>query len=152
MICGVGAREPYPGEPGTKARLTVGHRIAEIRKGEASLDNLQTECARCNEQAQDTPPHPESLGEVLAVVKQLGAADKAALLTWLECGYRHRNKVDFAYDRTRRLAPSEKEHIMAFLRSATKGMRQVGGAEVDDPRNLSAATEEPFADAPDDSS
>lgn len=72
VICGVGAREPYPGEPGTEARLTVGHRTAEARYGEASLDNLQTECARCNEPARDTPPNPEVLGEVMAAVKQLG--------------------------------------------------------------------------------
>ncbi|WP_197505758.1 HNH endonuclease [Mycobacterium sp. 852002-53434_SCH5985345] len=122
VICGVGAGEPYPGEPGTAARLTVGHRTAGARHGGASVDNLQTECARCNEPVGDTPPNPEVLGEVMASVKQLGAADKAALLAWLESGYRHRSKVDFAYDRTRKLAVSEKEQVMEFLRSATKGM------------------------------
>ncbi|MGD1282056.1 HNH endonuclease [Mycobacterium seoulense] len=122
VICGVGAGEPYPGEPGTAARLTVGHRTAGARHGAASVDNLQTECARCNEPVGDTPPNPEVLGEVMASVKQLGAADKAALLAWLESGYRHRSKVDFAYDRTRKLAVSEKEQVIEFLRSATKGM------------------------------
>lgn len=136
VICGVGAGEPYPGEPGTAARLTAGHRTAEARHGAASLDNLQTECSRCNEPSRDTPPHPEVLGEVMAAVKQLGAADKAALLTWLESGYRHRNKVDLAYDRTRRLATSEKEQVMEFLRSATTGMRQPGGVQIDSFRNL----------------
>lgn len=63
-----------------------------------------------------------------------------------------RNKVDFAYDRTRRLAPWERDHIVAFLPSATKGMRQAGGVEVDNPPTLPAATEEPLADGPDDSS
>jgi hypothetical protein len=122
VICGVGAGEPFPGEPGTAARLTAGHRTADARQGKASLDNLQTECSRCNEPARDTPPHPEVLGEVMAAVKQLGAAEKAVLLMWLESGYRHRSKVDFAFDRTRKLAASEKEQIMEFLRSATKGM------------------------------
>lgn len=126
VICGAGAGEPYPGEPGTAARLTAGHRTAEARQGEVSLDNLQTECARCNEPARDTPPHPEVLGEVMAVVKQLGAAEKAALLAWLASGYRHRSKVDFAFDRTRKLATSEKEQVMDFLRSATEGMRNSG--------------------------
>jgi hypothetical protein len=122
VICGVGAGEPYPGEPGTAARLTVGHRTAEARYGEASPDNLQTECARCNEPVGDTPPNPEVLGEVMAAIRQLRAADKAALLAWLESGYRQRSKVDFAFDRTRKLAASEKEQVIEFLRSATEGM------------------------------
>ncbi|WP_082959181.1 HNH endonuclease [Mycobacterium sp. 852002-51613_SCH5001154] len=122
VICGVGAGEPYPGEPGTAARLTLGHRRAEARYGEASPDNLQTECARCNEPVGDTPPNPENLAEVMAAVKQLGAADKAALMAWLESGYRQRSKVDFAFDRIRKLAESEKEQVVEFLRSATKGM------------------------------
>lgn len=122
VICGVGAREPYPGEPGTAARLTAGHRTADARHGEASPDNLQTECARCNEPVGDTPPNPENLAEVMAAVKQLGAADKAALAAWLESGYRQRSKVDFAFDRARKLAESEKAQVVDFLRSAIKGM------------------------------
>lgn len=122
VICGVGAGEPYPGEPGTAAKLTAGHRTAGARHGETSLDNLQTECARCNEPVGDTPPNPEVLGEVVAVVKQLRAVDKLALLTWLESGYRHRSKVDFAYDRTRKLSTTEKVEVIEFLREATEGM------------------------------
>ncbi|GFM20571.1 putative uncharacterized protein [Mycobacterium sp. PO1] len=44
------------------------------------------------------------------------------MLAWLESGHRHRSKVDFAYDRTRKLAASEKEQVIEFLRDATKGM------------------------------
>ncbi|MDY6869036.1 MAG: HNH endonuclease [Actinomycetota bacterium] len=119
VICGVGAGEPYPGEPNARARLTTGHRTAAARSGPASPDNLQAECSRCNEPVGDTPPNPEVLGEVMASVKQLRAADKAELLAWLESGYRHRSKVDFAYDRTRKLAVSEKEQVMEYLRQAT---------------------------------
>ena len=114
--------ESTTAEPGTEARLTAGHRTADARHGEASPDNLQTECARCNEPVGDTPPNPENLAEVMAAVKQLGAADKAALVAWLESGYRQRSKVDFAFDRARKLAASEKEQVIEFLRSATKGM------------------------------
>ena len=124
VVCGIGAGEPYPGEAGTAARLTAGHRTADARSGSASPDNLQTECARCNEPVGDTPPNPENLAEVMAAVKQLGAADKAALLGWLESGYRHRSKVDFAFDRARKLAETEKEHVIALLRTSTTGINQ----------------------------
>jgi hypothetical protein len=120
VICGVAAGEPYPGEPGTAARLTVGHRTPGVRRGNASPDNLQTECARCNEPVRNIAPNPEVLAEVMAAVKQLGAADKATLLTWIESGRRQRNKVDFAFDRTKRLAKSEQEQVAQFLRSAVK--------------------------------
>jgi hypothetical protein len=118
----VGAGEPYPEEPGTAARLTAGHRTADARHRNASLDNLQTECARCNEPVGDTPPNPENLAEVMATVKQLGAADKATLVAWLQSGYRQRSKVDFAFDRARKLAESEKAQVISFLRAATKGL------------------------------
>ncbi|NDJ91461.1 HNH endonuclease [Mycolicibacter kumamotonensis] len=119
VICGVGAGEPYPGEPDTAARLTAGHRTPGARLGDVSLDNLQTECSRCNEPARDIQPNPEVLAEVLAAVRQLGAADKRSLLAWLESGHRQRNKVDLAFDRTRRLAQSEREQVAQFLRDAT---------------------------------
>src|SRR5699024_202328 len=51
VICGVGAGEPYPEEPDSRARMTIGHRRAGARLADASPDNLQTECARCNEPA-----------------------------------------------------------------------------------------------------
>lgn len=121
VICGVGVGEPYPGEPGTAARLTAGHRRAGNRRGAPTLDNLQAECARCNEPVGDTPPDPETFAEVKAEVSRLGAADKATLLDWLESGYRQRNKVDLAYDRIRRLAPSEKDEFIVYLREATEG-------------------------------
>lgn len=119
VLCGVGAGEPYPGEPGTAAKLTAGHRTAGARSDDVSLDNLRTECSRCNEPSGDTPPNPEVLAEVMASVKRLGAADKATLLAWLDSGHRQRNRVDMAYDRIKGLAQSEQEQMVQFLRSAT---------------------------------
>jgi len=121
VICGVGAGEPYPGELGTAARLTAGHRRAGNRLGAPTLDNLQAECSRCNEPVGDTPPNPETFEEVKAQVSRLGAAEKATLLDWLEGGYRQRNRVDLAYDRIRRLAPSERDEFIDYLREATEG-------------------------------
>jgi hypothetical protein len=121
VICGVGAGEPYPEEPGTAARLTVGHRTAGARLAVASPDNLQTECSRCNEPVGDTPPNPEVLAEVMAAIRRLGSRDKATLLEWIDSGHRLRNNVDIAFDRIRRLAVSEQEQVVQFLRSATSG-------------------------------
>jgi hypothetical protein len=121
VVCGAGRGEPYPGEPGTKARLTIGHRTAGARRGGASPDNLQTECARCNEPVGDTPPNPETLDEVMAAIKKLGPRDKELLLAWIEKGYRQRNKVDLAFDRVRRLSESEQTDVLERLREATQG-------------------------------
>jgi hypothetical protein len=120
VICNVGGGEPYPGEPTTSARLTIGHRTAGARQGDASPDNLQTECARCNEPVGDTPPNPESFPEVMAAIKQLGPKDKGTLLTWIESGHRQRNKVDMAFDRIRRLSESERAQVLEQLRDAIR--------------------------------
>ncbi|MBJ7287995.1 HNH endonuclease signature motif containing protein [Williamsia sp.] len=120
VVCGVGAGEPYDREPDSKARMTVGHRVAGARLASASPDNLQTECSRCNEPAGDTPPNPERLDEVMSVVSRLGVKDKTALLDWLTAGRRIRNKVDVAYDRIRRLSTTEREAVVQRLREATR--------------------------------
>lgn len=120
VVCGIGAGEPYDGEPDTRARLTIGHRTAGARLGGVSMDNLQAECSRCNEPVNDTPPNPETFGEVMSVVSKLKNTERESLLQWLDSGYRHRNRVDVAYDRVRRLSPSEKTEIAEYLRAATQ--------------------------------
>lgn len=119
VICGIGAGEPYDGDPDKRARLTAGHRIPGARRGKATADELQTECSRCNETVNDTHTDPESLGEVMSVVKKLSARSKDDLLDWLGRGYRLRNSTDVAFDRIRRLSPLEREEIVKYLRSAT---------------------------------
>lgn len=120
VICGIGVGEPYGDEPGSQARLTVGHRTAGARLADASLDNLQTECSRCNEPVGDVPPNPEVFGEVMAAVSQLGSRDKLTLLEWIESGRRHRNKLDDAFDRVRRLSESERRLVIERLRELTR--------------------------------
>lgn len=129
VVCGVGAGEPYPGEPNSKARMTIGHRTAGARLSKTDPDNLQAECARCNEPVGDTPPNPEQLDEVMAVVTRLGGSDKQVLLDWLIGGRRIRNKVDMAYDRVRRLSASERATVILRLEQAT------GGAIAGQPRS-----------------
>ncbi|WP_123813553.1 HNH endonuclease [Myceligenerans xiligouense] len=76
VLCGVGARESYPGESDTNARLTIGHRIPQerlrSRAAADDLDNWHTECARCNELARDQMPDPHRYDEVLGSVLRIG--------------------------------------------------------------------------------
>lgn len=116
VVCGVGAGEPYPEDPETRARMTIGHRRAGSRLTDASPDNLQTECARCNEPTGDAIPDPEVLDAVMASVRRLAARDRRALLEWIDAGHRQRSALDDAYDRVRRLSESERSIVAMRLR------------------------------------
>ena len=116
QVCGARAGEEYEGEPGSCVRLTVGHRVPGARLANASPDNLQAECSRCNEPVGDSMPDPETVAEVMSAVSRLGPTAKAELLTWMESGYRHRSKTDIAYARIRRLSKTDQQKIAAHLK------------------------------------
>lgn len=120
VICGAVAGEPYPDDPKARARLTVGHRIPGARLANASPDNLQAECSRCNETVGDSHPNPETLEEVLAHIRPLGGGVKQSLLEWITNGRRDRTKTDIAYGRFRRLSAPEKESVIAYLRGVVE--------------------------------
>lgn len=117
VLCGVGGSEPYPGEPDSKAKLTVGHRLAQERSGSINLDNLRTECARCNEPLRHELRNPESLDEVLAEIQILRKTDLQLLLEWMQSGTRSRSKLDRVYDRARMLSPAERVQLIAALKT-----------------------------------
>jgi hypothetical protein len=119
VVCGVGNGEPYPDPPKVPAVITAGHRIAQEHGGTDDLDNLQTECKRCNEPLREEARQPEKLDSVYAVVKGLKKADKITLLQWLRTGQRLRSQLDILYDRARRLTPSEKTNLIERLEVAT---------------------------------
>lgn len=118
VVCGVGAGEPYPEDADSRARMTIGHRRAGARLADASPDNLQTECARCNEPSGDAIPDPEALDAVMASVRRLGAKDRRYLFAWIEAGHRQRSALDLAYDRVRRLSKSERDEVASRLRES----------------------------------
>jgi hypothetical protein len=118
VVCGVGSGEPYPDPPVGKAVLTIGHRIPQNMGGTDDIDNLRTECKRCNEQARDETGLPETLREVNAEVRSLTKNEKKALLQWLSAGQRVRNRVDVLYDRARMLSPSDREDLIKNLRAS----------------------------------
>ncbi|MGZ9829490.1 hypothetical protein ACXYTP_21475 [Tsukamurella ocularis] len=114
--CGALANEPYPGEPDTRARLTIGHRIAGNRlTRDISADEVEAQCARCNETAGDRHTDPENLGEVLPEVGNLGRKDAATLLDWLEHDRRLQSTLDRLHARVRRLSPSERAVVVEKL-------------------------------------
>ncbi|MCF3937177.1 HNH endonuclease [Gordonia tangerina] len=118
VICGRGAGEPYDeDQPEVTARLTIGHRVAGARLADASADNLRTECARCNEPVNDSPPDPETYRAVMAEVRRLPSAERRRLLEWIDAGWRLPTKTDQIWDRVRRLAVSEKKHVAEELRN-----------------------------------
>ncbi|MGV9533066.1 HNH endonuclease [Streptosporangium sandarakinum] len=121
FICGVGSGEPYPGEPNSQAVLTVGHRIPRELGGSTELDNLQTECKRCNEPVRQELGLPETLAELLPEVRRLRKQELETLLSWLQAGQRIRNRVDAAYDRARQLSVTERKQLVNTLRDMIHG-------------------------------
>ncbi|MEV4454674.1 HNH endonuclease signature motif containing protein [Microbispora sp. NPDC049633] len=124
VVCGVGSGEPYPENPDSKAVLTVGHRVARDLGGSVELDNLQTECKRCNEPLRHELGFPETLTELLPEVKRFRKSELEILLSWLQAKQRIRNRVDAAYDRARRLSEGEQEQLKHTLRKMIQGSRE----------------------------
>ncbi|MGW6648874.1 hypothetical protein AMK23_19610 [Streptomyces sp. CB02130] len=118
-ICGAGVDEEYPGEGGTKVRLTIGHLVPQerlkSRGARDDIDNWRVECSRCNETVRDEMPDPEQYDEVVAGLKRLTRKEVGELLNWMRKGERPRSKVDQAYDRARKLPHSDREALVNHL-------------------------------------
>lgn len=112
VICGVASSEPYIGKPDSHAVITVGHRQARAHKGSAKdIDNLETQCALHNEPVREEIL-PESLDEVLLDLKRLKKEELEKLETWLDQGYRSRDRLDQIHDRARALSPRERNELV----------------------------------------
>lgn len=117
VICGVGRGEPYPGQPGTVASITVGHRQARAHKGSAKdMDNLETQCAMHNETVREEFL-PESVDSVLEDLSRLRRREELEKLeTWLTQRYRSRDRLDQVHDQIRALSPSERKSVLEEVR------------------------------------
>ncbi|WP_328446197.1 HNH endonuclease [Amycolatopsis sp. NBC_00438] len=116
VVCGIAAGESYDDLPEKRARLTLGHRIPGKRllRG-ASVDELQAECARCNETVRDGVENPLTLPEILPDIRGLPRKDKQTLLDWLQAGRRNKSRLDIAYAEVRRLSAKAKSELMKEL-------------------------------------
>jgi len=121
VVCGIGRGEPYPDKPESKAVLTVGHRVPRELDGSTELDNLQTECKRCNEPVRQEMGVPETLRALLPEVRNLRKEELRSLLSWLEVGHRVRTRLDLIYDRARRLSTEERDDLKQTLRKMLGG-------------------------------
>lgn len=119
VLCGVGSRESYPGEPTSVARLTLGHRVPQERLRQYGqrddLENWRTECARCNEEVRDAAPDPQTYEEVMASVKVLTLFEKSQLRDWVTRGERVRTALDRAYDQVRMLSEGDRVRVLAYV-------------------------------------
>ena len=123
VICGVGKGEPYIGKPDSHAVITVGDRQTGAHKGLAKdIDNLETQCALHNEPVREEVL-PESIEEVILDLKRLNDDELDKLETWLEQGYRSRDRLDQIHDRARALSPRERDKLVREVR------KQLGGED-----------------------
>lgn len=121
QVCGVVGGEPYLDDPERTARLTLGHRTPGTRLSrKASLNDLRTECSRCNEPARDFFFDPVTLAELEPRIKALGKREKAQLLTWLEQGHRTQTRAEAYYGEAKRLSESERAALTQRLRASVR--------------------------------
>ncbi|KJY41800.1 hypothetical protein VR41_10900 [Streptomyces sp. NRRL B-1568] len=81
--CGVAAGEAYPGEPGSHARLTLGHVSPHKDGGAANPEDLITECARCNETVRHLTGVQMTKGQVWDRVEALPNKERKILFAWM---------------------------------------------------------------------
>lgn len=115
VICGYAAGEFY--EDGTPVHLTAGHIIASSHGGSSNLDNLQTECSRCNETVRADTGTAIDSAAAWESIKKLNKAEKVELYTWIQHRKRIRSKLDHAFDLYRSCTPAGKTEIEKSLKS-----------------------------------
>lgn len=116
QVCFTPGGEPYVDMPDKTARLTLGHRVPGKRlDSRATVDELQTECARCNETVRDELFDPVTLPEIWPTVRNLPRQAKKELLRWMQDGKRSVSRAEQAYADVRRLSQGEQQEALQRL-------------------------------------
>ena len=118
--CGILAGEPYPDDPETIARLTIGHLNPHKHGSGASPSDLVTECARCNESVKHFTGARLTSEQVWDRVADLGNRDKVKLLTWLVKGRRDPSAVEEAASLVFQLPAVQRDEIKQRLADAVE--------------------------------
>lgn len=116
--CGITAGEEYPDEPGSAARLTLGHVNPHKYGSKAQLDDLVTECARCNETAKQFTGVQLSAEQVWDRIQELPRREKEKLLQWMASGRRPMSPTENAWAHYRQLPAAQRDTITAWLGKA----------------------------------
>lgn len=113
QVCGVPAGMDYPGEPGKKAVLTIGHIIPNNRGGSDDDSNLRAECTRCGDQARDITMDPPSADSIFARAQHVGGLkEKKRLYGWMAAGHRTLNDTEAVFNDWARLPHAQRLEVM----------------------------------------
>ncbi|MFD9329127.1 HNH endonuclease [Streptomyces sp. NPDC060065] len=113
--CGVAAGEEYPGEPGSRARLTLGHVNPHKSGSGSSPADLITECARCNETVRHLTGPQMTQEQVWDRIKELPVRHKRELLLWMAADARTQTDTERAWGMYRQLPAELREGIKQDL-------------------------------------
>ncbi|MFF4348852.1 HNH endonuclease [Streptomyces sp. NPDC001530] len=113
--CGVAAGEAYPGEPGSRARLTLGHVNPHKSGSGSSPADLITECARCNETVRHLTGPQMTSEQVWDRIKELPLRHKKDLLLWMAADARAQTDTERAWGMYRQLPGELREGIKRDL-------------------------------------
>lgn len=84
QMCGAGAGDPDPHNPGRKVRLHVGHIVDRSLGGEDVLTNLRALCSTCNQGAKNITQEPPRWIWLLAQLRRASVDDQRRALEWLQ--------------------------------------------------------------------
>jgi hypothetical protein len=114
--CGVAAAESYPDDPGSHARMTLGHISPHKSGGAANVEDLITECARCNETVRHLTGVQMSKEQVWDRIKDLSRQHMKNLHAWMVGDVRPLNPAEHAWGMYRQLPAALRDELKADLR------------------------------------
>ncbi|MFJ2773364.1 HNH endonuclease [Streptomyces sp. NPDC087300] len=118
--CGVAAAEEYPGEPGSRARLTLGHVNPHKSGSGVNPEDLITECARCNETVKHLTGVQMTREQVWDRVKELPVRFKKDLLLWMAADARPLSSAERAWGMYRQLPAELRDGVRRDLEDLLK--------------------------------
>ncbi|MFI7640604.1 HNH endonuclease [Nonomuraea sp. NPDC049400] len=113
--CGISAGEEYPDDSGSHARLTLGHITPHKHGSAARLEDLVTECARCNETARHLTGAQLSAEQIWDRIQELPRREKTKLLTWMVADRRAATETELMWARYRQLPAAHRDALKKQL-------------------------------------
>jgi hypothetical protein len=86
-LCGAGAGDPDPFNPGRTVRLHIDHITPQSQGGTADEDNLRVTCSACNQGRRNIEPPSETALNILARIRKLSRKDRQQVYEALKRSY-----------------------------------------------------------------